>query len=209
MAKPKLKLSPDDYGKPRLRLSPEPRVSPAKKSITFRPRNPPPNNVLRELIKIVAVLGIAAVGFQYYVLAPAEHPSGNRAMQAMCNWELTAWESYQGKRPGFNFHGLSDDQKRRVIMFGLNDDFMIRTNFLWGTATNREMVIVCNRQYDNVPTPAPWNLFHHRPAHAVGYSDRTTGFISPAEFDSLFIYGFVPLWSLATNADSNFKIFKQ
>ncbi len=91
----------------------------------------------------------------------------------------------------------------------MNQDFLIRTNFLWSAATNREIVIVCQRRYDNVPTPAPWNLFHNTPAHAVGYSDGTTGLISPEEFDSLFIYGFTSLWSLATNADANFKIFKQ
>jgi hypothetical protein len=164
--------------------------------------------VLREAIKIVAVLGIAAVIFYRYVLAPAEKPAGNRAMLAMCEWELTAWKSYQANRPRFDFHKLSDDEKRRVIIFGLDHDFLIRTNFLWGTATNRELVIICERRYDNVPTPAPWNLFHRTPAHAVGYSDGTTGLISPAELDSLFIYGFTSLWSLATNADSNFRIFK-
>ncbi|HEY1490460.1 MAG TPA: hypothetical protein VGF90_05415 [Verrucomicrobiae bacterium] len=164
---------------------------------------------MRELIKIVAVLGIAAVVYHRYVLVPDEKPAGNGAMLAMCGWELSAWKGYQANRPCFDFHQLSADQKRRVIIYGLNYDLMIRTNFLWSTATNREIVILSQRQFDNVPTPAPWNLFRRNPAHVVGYSEGTTGLISPAEFDSLFIYGFASLWSLATNVDANFKIFKQ
>jgi hypothetical protein len=208
MDKPKIKLSPEDSGKPKIRLSAEPEADGGKTTIKRR-RNNSPNNLLRELIKILAVMGIAAVVVYRYVLMPTERPSGNAAMLVMCGWELSAWESYQATRPDFNFHQLSDDQKRRVIIFGLNQDFLIRTNFLWSTATNRDIVILCQRRYDNVPTPAPWNLFRRTPANAVGYSDGTTGLISPAEFDSLLIYGFASLWSLATNADANFKIFKQ
>ena len=168
--------------------------------------------VLQEVFKIVVVVYIAAFVFFRFVLpalAPTEKLTGNRSALAMCGWELTAWKSYQANRPGFDFHRLSDDEKRRVIMFGLNEDFLIKANFAWGNAANREIVIVCTREYDNVPVPAPWNLLYRNPAHAVGYSDGTTGLISPAQFDNLFLYGFVSLWRLATNSDSNFKIFKQ
>ncbi len=207
MDKPKIKLSPEDSGKPKIRLSPEPKAV-GGKTVTVRPSRNYSSNLLRELIKIAAVLAIAAVVFYHYVLLPVKNLTGNQTMLAMCDWELTAWKSYQANRPGFNFNQLSDDEKRRVIMFGLNEDFLIRTNFLWGTATNREIVIVCPWQFDNVPTPAPWNLFHRNPAHVVGYSDGTTGLVSPEQFNNLFLYGFASLWSLATNADSNFKIFK-
>ncbi len=208
MDKPKIKLSPEDSGKPKIRLSAEPK-SGGGNTVRIRRSKNLPNDFFRELIKIVAVLGIAAAVFYRYVVEPDEKPSGNAAMLAMCGWELSAWKGYQANRPRFDFHELSADQKRRVIIYGLNEDLMIRTNFLWSAATNREIVILCQRLYDNVPTPAPWNLFHNTPAHAVGYSDGTTGLISPAEFDSLFIYGLTSLWSLATNADANFKIFKQ
>lgn len=208
MDKPKFKLSPEDSGKPKIRLSPEPKVN-AGKTVRIRRRNQSSTNLLRETVKIIAVLGIAATVFYRYILMPAEMPTGNRAMLTMCGWELKTWKLYETNRPRFDFYQLSPDEKRRVILYGLNQDLMIRTNFLWSAATNRELVVVCVRQYDNVPTPAPWNLFYHRPAHAVGYSDGTTGLISPAEFDSLFIYGFTSLWSLATNSSSNFHIFKK
>jgi len=211
MDKPKLKLSPDDLGKPKLRLSPEPKAGGGKPA-SIRRVGIFSRKSLREIMKIVAVAAIAAAVFYRLVLpaiAPSKNLTGNRAALAMCGWELTAWKSYQPNRPEFDFHKLSNDEKRRVIMFGLNQDFLIRTNFVWGTPTNREIVIVCQREYDNVPLPAPWNLLYRNPAHAVGYSDGTRGLISPEEYQNLFLYGFVSLWSLATNDNSNFKIFKQ
>ena len=94
---------------------------------------------VREIIKIIAILCVAAALF-YYVVMPAVAPTnklaGNQATLAMCRWELTTWRAYQTNSPVFNFHRLTDDQKRRVIMFGLNQDFSIRTNFAW-TAENR------------------------------------------------------------------------
>ncbi len=211
MDKPKLKLSPGDSGKPKLSLSSEPKVG-GVNAIKIRPSKKRPKKSLRAMIKIAAVVTIATVIFFEYVvptLAPTKKLTGNQSMLAMCDWELTAWKSYQANRPGFDFHKLSDDEKRRVIMFGLNDDFLIKTNFPWGDAARREVVIVCAKEFDNVPAPAPWNLFHHNPAHAVGYSDGTTGLISPEQFDNLFFYSFTSLWNLATNSDSSFKIFKQ
>ena len=177
---------------------------------SVKPKKKHDSKGLREVLKAVAVLAIAVVVFERLVLpavAPTKNLTGNQAALAMCKWELATWKAYQPRRPGFDFHQLPDDQKRRVVMFGLNQDFIIRTNFDWGTATNREIVIVCQREYDNVPVPAPWNLLYRNPAHAVGYSDGTTGLISPADYANLFWYGYKSLWSLATNAD--FKIFQQ
>jgi len=197
---------------------------PKKIDLTGRKPPPPParkkfppvggrlGGLARSLFRLAALFVMAGLVYYKFVLpalAPTEKLTGNQSVLATCDWEMTAWKSYQADRPTFNFHQLSDDEKRRVIMFGLSEDFLIRTNFTWGGAASRETVIVSAREFDNVPTPAPWNLFHRNPAHVVGYSDGTTGLISPGQYDNLFLYGFAPLWSLATNADSNFKIFKQ
>jgi len=164
----------------------------------------------RPVLRAVAILFIAVVFYFHFVLpalAPTEKLTGNRATLAMCRWELAAWKSYETNSSVFDFQKLTDDQKRRVIMFGLNQDFSIRTYFVWSNAPNRKIVIVSAREFDNVPAPAPWNLFHRNPAHAVGYSDGTTGLISREQFDSLDLFGYSSLWSLATNP--NFKVFKQ
>src|SRR5258706_1245371 len=146
----------------------------------------------REVLKAAGILFIAVLFYCVFIgpsQAPTKKLSGNEATLAMCRWELTTWRSYQTNSPAFNFHTLSDDQKRRVIMFGLNQDFIIRTNFIWGNMPSRKIVIVSARIYDNVPLPSPWTAFYRNPAHAVGYSDGTTGLISPEQFDSLNQFG--------------------
>ena len=167
-------------------------------------------NVLREAIKLIVILCVAVAVFYYVVLpavAPTEKLTGNQAALAMCRWELDTWQTYQTNSLVFDFHSLTDDQKRRVIMYGLSQDFSIRTNFIWGSIPSRKIVIVSSRVYDNVPVPPPWNVFYRNAAHAVGYSDGTTGLISEEEFDHLNRFGLTSLWSLANNPD--FKIFKQ
>ena len=164
---------------------------------------------LREAIKIIAIIGIATAVFYFVVLpalAPTQKLTGNQVTLAMCRWELATWRDYQTNSPVFDFSQLTDDQKRRVIMFGLSQDFSIRTNFIWGSTPSRKIVIVSARVYDNVPVPPPWNLFWRNAAHAAGYSDGTTGLISEAEFDGLNLFGLASLWSVALNPD--FQIFK-
>lgn len=63
-------------------------------------------------------------------------------------------------------------------------DYWVRTNGLGGSAQKR-ILVVCDTAYDNVPQPTIWNLYHRNPAHAVGFSDGTTGLISPAEFTGM------------------------
>jgi hypothetical protein len=164
----------------------------------------------RAAIKFVAIVFIAVVVYFRFVLpalAPTENLAGNQVTLAMCRWELATWKMYQTNSPVFDFQKLTDDQKRRVIMYGLNQDFSIQPYFVWNDAAHRKIVILSGRLYDNVPTPALWNWFHRNPAHAVGYSDGSTGLISPEHFDRVKSDGYASLWNLTTNPD--FKIFKQ
>ncbi len=63
--------------------------------------------------------------------------------------------------------------------------FFIRTNIDASVHGPRQIVVVCDHVYDNVPQPAIWNLYHRNPAHAVGYSDGSSGLISDADFKKL------------------------
>ena len=167
-------------------------------------------NVLREAIKFIAIIFFMVVFFFYFVLpelSPNKKLAGNQSVLALCKWELATWRAYQTNGPTFDYRQLTDDQKRRVIMYGLNQDFSIRTNFAWSAAADRKIVIVSSRTYYSGPTLELWNRFLWSPAHAVGYSDGTTGLISMEQYDSLNLYGFNSLWNLATSP--NFKIFKQ
>src|SRR5258705_8984850 len=96
----------------------------------------------REVIKFVAIVIIAVVVYFRFVLpalAPTRKLAGNRATLAMCRWELTTWKAYEANNPLFEFQKLTDDQKRRVIMFGLNHDFSIQTYFPWTNAASRKI----------------------------------------------------------------------
>jgi hypothetical protein len=49
----------------------------------------------------------------------------------------------------------------------------------------REILIVSDRPYSNVPRPSIFNLYRGNPAHAIGYADGTSGLISPSDFRNL------------------------
>jgi hypothetical protein len=46
----------------------------------------------------------------------------------------------------------------------------------------KEIVIICNKMYSNVPKPSVYNLFIGSPRHAVGYSDGSIGLITDKEY---------------------------
>jgi hypothetical protein len=57
-------------------------------------------------------------------------------------------------------------------------------------AAPRQIVVVCDRAFDNVPD---YLLWPSPMAHAVGYSTGESGLISPEEFKRLDLSGFVDL----------------
>lgn len=84
--------------------------------------------------------------------------------------------------------------------WGMNGaDFLVKTNFVLGSSSNREVIIVSKRKFGNVPQPTIWNFYHQNPAHAVGYADGKIGLISPDLFTNLDLTGFVTLSNLVAN----------
>jgi hypothetical protein len=103
----------------------------------------------------------------------------------------------------FDVSEFGEAEKSEVAKLAKNHwiggkDFLVRPNFA-STNTSRTVVIVCEKSFDNVPQPTLWNFYRKNPAHAIGYSDGSTGLISPAEFAALDLTGFVSLSNLATN----------
>ena len=111
------------------------------------------------------------------------------------------------KSDTFSFGDLAlTDQRLAIARLG-PFPWLLKTNFVWqNTNSKREIVIVCEKGFDNVPKPTIWNLYRKNRAHAVGYSDGTTGLISPEQFTNLSLIGFVSLSQLATNAEFNSPI---
>jgi hypothetical protein len=128
---------------------------------------------------------------------------GNASALHLNRTHMILWKSKQANSPNFDFWRLSLGGKRRTIVLGLNLETSFKTNFVWQSdKEKKEIVIVCGKEFDNVPR-SPWTFFLKNRAHAVGYSDGTTGLISPTEYTNLNFSGFVSASSLATNSELN------
>jgi hypothetical protein len=156
----------------------------------------------RFIVMLVIAFGIAIFGIVVLPrLASTGRHYGNELMRMRCYQELRALKRAATDSPNFDFSKLSDENKHDIIIRGSNSDFWIKTNFAWEVGgSNRQVVIVCGKEFDNVPKPGFWNYFWRNPAHAVGYSDEKTGLISPEQFTNLISAGFVSMLDLATNA---------
>jgi hypothetical protein len=78
---------------------------------------------------------------------------------------------------------------------------LIRTN-INPNAVPKQIVVVCDTPYGNVPQPTIWNGYRIHPAHAVGYSDGTAGLVSPAEFKKVNLNEFVDASLIETNSEA-------
>ena len=140
------------------------------------------------------------------MLASTGKLRGNKAMLYECKNTLRIWKSAEPNSPRFDFSKLSHHDAEFILLWADRFDVWSKTNFNWQVnKTKREIVLVYGIQFDNVPKSS-WTFFLKNPAHAVGYSDGTTGLISPEQFTNLNLSGFVSLSRLATN--SEFDIYK-
>jgi hypothetical protein len=161
----------------------------------------------RKRIIFYSVAAVTAAGLTAMILPAASRPSncgGNSyALNACQNYSLTARMAAEENHSQFETINLSTEDKVYLARLAKSGwiggaDFFIKTNF---TCTNgvQEIVIVCEKQFDNVPQPTISNFYQHNPAYAAGYSDGTKGLISPEQFRSLNFIGFIRLSSLDTN----------
>ena len=155
-----------------------------------------------KILKIVfcgfAIIVLALIVLEWF--SPISHaPQGNRMTLLECHMYLNAVSPTKTTSPNFNFLKLTDDDKGHAIGLANYFDFWIKTNFVWATSSNREIVIVCPEQFDNIAKPGFWNALRRNPAHAVGYSDGSAGLISPEQFTNLNLSGFVSATNLAAN----------
>ena len=137
-------------------------------------------------------------------LAPPSNCGGNSHALTACK-QILIYDRLARNTNGIGFDLAQFDAVDQTNLFltvasrwTSDAGYWLRTNGFSNTAA-RQIVVVCDRAYDNVPQPAVWNLYRGNPAHAVGYSDGTTGLITPAEFSGLDRRGFMSLTALATN----------
>jgi hypothetical protein len=129
---------------------------------------------------------------------------GNTAALFACKMVgLTACTSSSDASDTFNLQALQTEERAEISRFAdyhwtTGAHYLLRTNFVLH-ATPRQIIVVCEHRYSNVPQPNFWNLHRKTPAHAVAYSDGSTGLISPAEFKKLDLSGFLDIARLKSN----------
>jgi hypothetical protein len=117
---------------------------------------------------------------------------GNQRALVWIRLQMHDWRNADTNNPTFDFYKLPAKQQKQIVELGFSLNLWLKTCFTWEVSSNREIVIVSAKQYDN--------------AYAVGYSDGATGLISAGQFTNLNLTGFVSLSNLATN--SEFSISK-
>jgi len=161
-----------------------------------------------KIFKIV-VCGFAIVLVTLIVLtltSPISHNAkGNRWILIEAHVYLRSISFSKTKEPRFDLSKLSGEEKSEPLHIAGYFDFLIKTNFVWGTSSNREIVIVCQKQFNNLPMPKQgfWHSFQNNPAHVAGYSDGSVSLISPEQFTNLNLLGFV-----VVDKNCEFKAFK-
>jgi hypothetical protein len=138
------------------------------------------------------------------ITASRTNCGGNSAALAACKqFAILARLVAIDEKTEFKFSEL-DELDRADMARWVNDQWLggaglfVRTNFII-PREGRVLANVCEKPFDNIPQPTVWNFYHKNPDYAVGYSDGSTGLISPLEFAALDLKGFTPLSELATN----------
>jgi hypothetical protein len=159
-----------------------------------------PGFILWLVIIFLVIPFLASIEFP----AVSGKPRGNRLALEDCRFYLTAASSIRENSSVFEFSKLSNEERHRALILSIYLNLLVKTNFIWATDnSNREIVAVCPTLFSNVPEPILLNFYHKNFAHAVGYSDGTTGLISPKEFANLNLSNFVSAADLATNSEFN------
>lgn len=164
---------------------------------------------MRTFDKIIIFLGvimaIVAAGFVLPVVFGKTSNCGqNSSALNVCKFELLELRLASEKiGPIFNLDQMPATEKADLIRYSKDHwipeaKILIKTNINLRSVT-KQIVMVCDTFYSNVPQPRLWNGYRVNPAHAVGYSDGSSGLISPAEFKKLNLSEFIDASLISTN----------
>jgi hypothetical protein len=152
----------------------------------------------------VLLFALIAAGMLLPALAKTTNCGRNSAVLSVCNtcgMELYLASDDLGRR--YDITQLSDSCKIELAKLASNHwiseaKFFVRTNITLND-TQKLIWVVCDTPFENVPQPTIWNGYRKNPAHAVGFSDGTTGLIKPAEFKKLNLAEFIDAATLPPN----------
>ncbi|HXT13509.1 MAG TPA: hypothetical protein VN873_18295 [Candidatus Angelobacter sp.] len=131
------------------------------------------------------------------LLGRSSNCGGNSGAVSCCR-EIALYAIGSSSNETFDFKHLSQET-RDAMEASIGEYWTESAKYLLCTGPiqvgpgNRDLVVVCETAYGNVPQPTIWNLHHRTMRHAVGYSDGTVGWLTLAEFDALNKSNFVEL----------------
>ena len=155
--------------------------------------------------KAILLCGFLVVGIALLLPAfvPATNCGGNSAALSACKTVLLSFRIASGDHGGkaVSIADLNRTERENFrFIAGLNwlpDSKMLVTSepVIVDEKESRKIVTVCDHPFDNVPQ----RFFGRAPmAHAVGYSDGSTGLISAGEFAHLDLKGFLDVRKIPT-----------
>lgn len=143
----------------------------------------------RKLLFCFVGLGafVLVVGLLLPLFARTSNCGGNSyALTACKQIGLSVQEIMTTNSPLSQFNQFDPDNHTNLLR--LSDShwtpgasYWLRTNGFSQT-TQKQIIVFCDTIYANVPQPTIWNFYRRNPAYAVGFSDGSTGLISPPEF---------------------------
>jgi hypothetical protein len=152
--------------------------------------------------------------FSEGLLGHASNCGGNSAAGSNCRIiALAALVEGSDSNDVVNFEHVSKDTQNELAhaesdFWTRGAKYLLRTGTIHTGHDTHAIVVVCDTPYGNVPQPSIWNLHRRTLRHAVGYSDGSIGWLTPAEFAELNKSNFFEIKSAsesiktATNSNS-------
>jgi hypothetical protein len=133
------------------------------------------------------------------VLYNSSNCGGNSSALSRCGMiVLSARSEAEGNHGVFDYNALSPEAQQEFVKvtqshWNPTARFLIRRGATDIGKRAKEIFVICDTAYGNVPQPTFWNLHHQNIAHAVGYIDGTRALISPKDYALLDKSQFVAL----------------
>lgn len=129
--------------------------------------------------------------FSEGVLIHRTNCGGNSAAESNCrSIALTALVEGSDSNNVFDIEHASKETQTDIAraerdFWTSGAKYLVRIGPIHTGHDTHEIVVVCDTAYGNVPQPSIWNLHRRTLRHAVGYSDGSIGWLTPAEFSDL------------------------
>ena len=164
----------------------------------------------RIAIKAALIIGLLlTLAFSFLpLLARPSNCGGNSAALSRCrSYSLTVAMKMLDSAGDFKLGDFTGEEREEVLRLADNHwnrgSHLLLKRIVHEKEDPKQIIVVCDTAYNNVPQPTIWNLYSKNPAHAVAYADRTTGLITPKQFRELDLKEFMDAHELVVSVATN------